>query len=57
MSDHIEGALAHLVAERFESHIAICSDCANYLAQMQMTIAALKAVRRWSAIPEIPGSC
>jgi anti-sigma factor RsiW len=57
MSDHIEGALPLALLACFEDHLVACSHCASYLRQMQMTIAAMKALRRWSATPEIPGSC
>lgn len=41
LADHIDGRLAPGDAERLERHLAECSHCREYLAQLRATIAAL----------------
>jgi anti-sigma factor RsiW len=41
MSDHLEGHLSSRDAARLERHLGDCSMCAEYLAQLQVTIDAL----------------
>jgi len=38
VTDYLEGTLSPAERARFEAHIAGCSGCANFLAQMQRTI-------------------
>jgi len=38
VTEYLEGALPAPERDRFESHIATCPDCTNYLAQMRTTI-------------------
>jgi anti-sigma factor RsiW len=41
MSDYIDGHLTPADARRLERHLARCPHCAEYLAQLQLTIDAL----------------
>jgi predicted anti-sigma-YlaC factor YlaD len=41
VTDYLEGALPALQRARFEEHLARCSGCRNYLAQMRITIDSL----------------
>jgi anti-sigma factor RsiW len=38
VTDYIEGALSRADRRRFESHLAGCPHCTEYLAQMRVTI-------------------
>jgi len=38
VTDYLEGALPAELQDRFERHIAHCSGCQTYLAQMRATI-------------------
>jgi anti-sigma factor RsiW len=38
VTDYIEGALSRADRRRFESHLASCQHCYEYLAQMRVTI-------------------
>jgi anti-sigma factor RsiW len=38
VTDYLEGALSHADRHRFESHLAGCPHCTEYLAQMRKTI-------------------
>jgi anti-sigma factor RsiW len=38
VTDYLEGSLSAQRRARFEEHLAICTGCRNYLAQMQQTI-------------------
>lgn len=39
VTDYLEGALSPPQRRRFETHLASCPDCPEYLAQMRATIA------------------
>ena len=41
MSDYLDGNLTPADAKRLERHLARCSHCAEYLAQLRVTIDAL----------------
>ncbi len=41
ITDYLEGALPPDEVAAVEAHLATCRGCANYLAQMRATIAAL----------------
>lgn len=41
VTDYLEGALPAAERARFEEHLAKCTGCRNYLAQMRMTISSL----------------
>jgi len=45
---YIEGQLSVRDRERFEAHLAVCTHCATYLAQMRQTIASLGELREES---------
>ncbi len=38
VTDYLEGTLSRRERRRFESHLAGCPHCTEYLAQMRMTI-------------------
>jgi predicted anti-sigma-YlaC factor YlaD len=38
VTDYLEGSLSAQRRARFEEHLAICTGCRNYLAQMRQTI-------------------
>ena len=41
VTDYLEGALSAQERARFEEHLAMCTGCRNYLAQMRQTIGSL----------------
>jgi len=45
VTDYLEGALPRRDRERLEQHLADCPHCAEYLRQMQLTIATVGRVR------------
>ena len=45
VTDYLEGALPRADRERFEAHIAGCTNCREYLAQFQQTIAVTGMLR------------
>ena len=45
VTDYLEGALPRTERARFESHIAACVNCREYLAQFQQTIALTGTLR------------
>jgi anti-sigma factor RsiW len=38
VTDYLEGALSRSARRRFESHLAHCPDCTEYVSQIQATI-------------------
>jgi anti-sigma factor RsiW len=44
-TDYLERILAAERLRDFESHVALCSECARYVAQMKMTIRLIAATR------------
>ena len=38
VTDYLEGALSRSARRRFESHLAQCPHCTEYVAQIRMTI-------------------
>lgn len=41
VTDYLEGSLAPEDRARFEAHLAVCTGCRHYLAQMRHTLAQL----------------
>jgi anti-sigma factor RsiW len=41
VTDYLEGALPATERARFEEHLAKCTGCRNYVAQMRITISSL----------------
>ena len=52
VTDYLEGALPSELHERFERHIAHCSGCQAYLAQMRATIRVTGGLTAESLSPE-----
>ena len=52
VTDYLEGALPRELEDRFERHIAHCSGCQAYLAQMRATIRATGTLTAESVSPE-----
>ena len=52
MTDYLEGALSPGDRTRFETHLAGCPHCSEYLAQIQATIAAAGQVDADDLTPE-----
>ena len=52
VTDYLDGAMPSELRERFDSHIARCSGCRTYLAQMRATIAATGVLTPESLSPE-----
>ena len=52
VTDYLEGALPAELHQRFEAHIAHCSGCQAYLAQMRATIRATGELSVESVSPE-----
>lgn len=45
VTDYLDGALSRRDRARFEAHIAACTNCREYLAQFQQTIALTGMLR------------
>jgi predicted anti-sigma-YlaC factor YlaD len=41
VTDYLEGSLSAQERARFDEHLAMCTGCRNYLAQMRRTISSL----------------
>jgi anti-sigma factor RsiW len=52
VTDYLEGTLPPVERARFEAHIAGCTGCRRYLAQMRQTIATLPRLTEESIQPE-----
>ena len=52
MTDYLEGALSPRDRTRFETHLAGCPHCSEYLAQIKATIAAAGQVEADDLSPE-----
>jgi hypothetical protein len=52
VTDYLEGALPGELHERFDEHIAHCSGCQGYLAQMRATIRATGTLTPESLSPD-----
>ena len=52
VTDYLEGALPSELHDRFERHIAHCSGCQSYLAQMRATIRTTGTLSVESLSPE-----
>jgi anti-sigma factor RsiW len=53
VTDYLEGALAASTLTEVEEHLVICDLCSAYLAQIEHTLAALRALGA-SSVPEPP---
>jgi len=42
VTDYLESALLAELEVQFETHVAACPGCANYLAQMRRTLQSLR---------------
>ena len=52
VTEYLEGTLSRRDRRRFEAHLRGCRDCAGYLEQIRMTIAATGAIRPDDLTPE-----
>ena len=52
VTDYLEGALPGELHERFDEHIAHCSGCQAYLAQMRATVRATGTLTPESLSPD-----
>ena len=52
VTDYLDGALTPNDRERFEEHMAVCTDCANHLDQIRATIAVAGRLRPEDLAPE-----
>ena len=55
VTDYLEGALPPPERARFEAHIAGCTGCDRYLAQMRTTIALAGATPGLEQRPDVTG--
>jgi anti-sigma factor RsiW len=53
VTDYLEGALPKVERLRFEEHLAYCSWCQTYLAQMRETIRVAGALREDDLSPRV----
>jgi anti-sigma factor RsiW len=53
VTDYLEGALSRSQRRRFESHLADCEHCTEYLEQMRATIAPAGRLRVADLTPEM----
>ena len=53
VTDYLEGGLRGSARRRFEKHLAGCSLCTEYLAQMRETIRLTGELREESLSPEV----
>ena len=52
VTDYLEGSLPAQARARFEEHLAMCTGCRNYLAQMRQTISSLGQLSEETISPE-----
>jgi predicted anti-sigma-YlaC factor YlaD len=52
VTDYLEGSLSAQARVRFEEHLAKCTGCHNYLAQMRRTIGVLGQLSEESIPPQ-----
>jgi anti-sigma factor RsiW len=53
VTDYLEGVLPRRQRIRFRLHIAGCTNCRRYVAQMRVTIAATGRIRAEDMAPEV----
>lgn len=53
ITDYLEGALSRAQRRRFETHLAGCENCTEYLKQMRATINATGRLRAEDLTPEM----
>jgi anti-sigma factor RsiW len=53
VTDYLEGCMADDARRRLEAHLADCSGCATYLAQMRTTIELTGRLRDDEIAPEV----
>lgn len=53
VTDYLEGALSRSQRRRFETHLAGCEHCAEYLEQMRATIRLTGRLRAEDLTPEM----
>ena len=51
VTDYLEGALSRADRARFETHIAACENCREYLAQFEQTVAVTGTLREQDLDP------
>lgn len=52
VTEYFEGTLPPAERERFETHLATCSACTNYLQQMQRTIQVVGQLTEETIAPQ-----
>jgi anti-sigma factor RsiW len=52
VTDYLEGALSRRDRRRFEAHIRACRNCAAYVEQIRITIAATGSIEPDDLTPE-----
>jgi predicted anti-sigma-YlaC factor YlaD len=52
VSEYLEHALDPVDTEAIEQHVVICAACADYIAQMQSTLALAGSLRHEDALDE-----
>lgn len=52
VTDYLEGSMSATQRARFEEHLAKCTGCRNYLAQMRRTISSLGRLSEESLPPQ-----
>jgi anti-sigma factor RsiW len=55
VTDYLEGALPRSQRRRFESHLAGCPDCPEYLAQMRALVALAGTITPDDLTPRMRG--
>ena len=53
VTDYLEDALSARDRDRFEAHLADCPHCAEYFAQMRVTVATVGRIEPESLAPEV----
>jgi len=53
VTDYLEGALSRSQRRRFETHLAGCENCSEYLEQMRATIRLTGRLRAEDLTPEM----
>jgi anti-sigma factor RsiW len=53
ITDYLEDALPPAERDRFETHLAGCTGCRNYLHQMRRTLAAVGRLRETDVSPAV----
>lgn len=56
ITDYLEGALSPETGARFEKHLGICPDCADYVNQLRVTLRLAGGAKDDRPLPRVPAA-